>query len=88
VTGRSGGSSPPRLLHHLAALLALAARKRDTYRPPGSRQRRHRQRLELMRRLMDPLPEPLSPLRSGGERFWRGLRWGGMGLLAGLWLSR
>jgi hypothetical protein len=79
-------SSPPRLLHHLAALLALAAGRSEPAGLAGLLQRRRRQQRELVSRLMDPLPQTLSPQPGSGERFWRGLRWGGVGLLAGLWL--
>jgi hypothetical protein len=50
-------------------------------------ERRRRQRLELAQRLLDPLPEALQPASRLGERFWSGLRWGGLGLLVA-WLLR
>ncbi|MEB3270261.1 MAG: hypothetical protein VKJ44_01245 [Synechococcus sp.] len=68
------------MLHRLAALLALVQR------PPapehsGTAQRRQSQRLALAQRLLDPLPSALISPAASRERFWRVLRWGGLGLL-------
>lgn len=82
---RSGPVRRPRrrpagVLHCLAALLALVQR------PPapehsGTAQRRQGQRLALAQRLLDPLPSALVSPAASRERFWRVLRWGGLGLL-------
>jgi hypothetical protein len=37
--------------------------------------------LSIAQRLLDPLPRNLHSPDSGSERFWRILRWGGLGLL-------
>jgi hypothetical protein len=37
--------------------------------------------LSIAQRLLDPLPPNLRSLDSASERFWRMLRWGGLGLL-------
>ena len=76
---RNGPSSG--LLHHLAALLSLPAQARLASGVVG---RRQRQRLALAQRLLDPLPRGLQA-SGDGERFWRGLRWGGAGMLL-VWL--
>lgn len=77
---------PARLLHHLAVVLTVAGR--PTARGhSGLAQRRRKQRLELARRLLDPLPEALQPDSRPAERFWSALRWGGGGLLLS-WLLR
>jgi len=77
---------PTRLLHHLAVVLTLAGRPAARERS-GLVQRRRRQRLELARRLLDPLPEALLPESRHADRFWSALRWGGGGLLLS-WLLR
>lgn len=82
---RSGRSGRPRrrpagVLHCLAALLALAQRP-PTPEHSGTAQRRQSQRLALAQRLLDPLPSALISPAAGRERFWRVLRWGGLGLL-------
>lgn len=78
---------PPSLLHHLDALLTLAAP-----RPPaaggGAADRRRRQRLALARRLLDPLPQVLLPEGRHAEHFWQALRWGGAGMAVALLLRR
>jgi hypothetical protein len=80
-------SSQPSLLHHMVAVLDLAGR-----RPPdderSAAQRRRRQRLALAQQLFDPLPPALRPADEGSERFWRALRWGGVGLLLAWLLGR
>jgi hypothetical protein len=65
---------PIRLLHVLDGLLSQA---NLTTRGQGAVQRRQRQRLALTQRLLDPLPGPLAR----ANLFWRGLRWGTLGLL-------
>jgi len=80
-------SSRPSLLHHMVAVLDLAGRQRpDAER--SAPQRRRRQRLALAQQLFDPLPPALRPADEGTERFWRALRWGGVGLLLAWWLGR
>ncbi|MDM7952075.1 MAG: hypothetical protein QUV07_02500 [Cyanobium sp. CZS 25K] len=79
-------SPPPGLLHHLAAVLSLAGRP-GAVAPTGVTLRRKRQRLELVQRLLDPLPDTLLPSSRHGDRFWSALRWGGFGLLLA-WLLR
>jgi hypothetical protein len=74
------------VLHHLAAVLNLAGRRLPVGEA-GAPMRRRRQRLSLAQRLLDPLPPGLQPQGGGVERFWRILRWGGVGLLAA-WLLR
>lgn len=75
---------PVRLLHLLDGLLSQASLAR---RSSGAAQRRHRQRLALAQRLLDPLPPELIPPGGGTDRFWRGLRWGTLGLVLA-WLLR
>jgi hypothetical protein len=67
-------------LHHLAALLCLAT-PRAGRSDEGLVQRRRRQQLRLAQRLLDPLPDSLRPADDAAERFWRILRWGGLGLV-------
>ncbi|MBM5807848.1 MAG: hypothetical protein FJ056_09200, partial [Cyanobacteria bacterium M_surface_10_m2_179] len=50
--------------------------------------RRLRQRMALAQRLLDPLPQPLQPTAWQERWLWRGLRWGGVGLVLALWLRR
>jgi len=76
----------PGVLHHLAALLNLAGRRLPE-REGAAPMRRRRQRLALAQRLIDPLPPGLRSGDGGGERFWRVLRWGGLGLMVA-WLLR
>lgn len=80
----------PALLHHLEALLTLAGRRplRSATGPatPSSQERRRQQRLLLAQRLLDPLPTALLPPDRQAERFWTGLRWGGLGA-AIAWLA-
>lgn len=76
---------PFRLLHLLDGLLSQAL---DPARSSGVVQRRHRQRLAVTQRLLDPLPPVLAPPLRADVLVWRGLRWGGLGLLLALWLRR
>jgi hypothetical protein len=75
---------PLRPLHLLDDLLGQASVAR---RSSGVAQRRHRQRLALAQRVLDPLPPELVPQGRDAGRFWRGLRWGTLGLLLA-WLLR
>ncbi|MFU8885159.1 MAG: hypothetical protein ACNA8O_06845 [Cyanobacteriota bacterium] len=75
---------PVRLLHLLDGVFTQASL---ASRSSGVGQRRHRQRLSLTQRLLDPLPRELAPPDHGSQLFWRGLRWGGLGLLLA-WLLR
>lgn len=79
--------SPPGVLHHLAAVLSLGLR-RPPAEPSGALLRRRRQRLALAQRLLNPLPAGLGSSHQGGERFWQGLRWGGLGLFLAWLLQR
>lgn len=75
---------PPRLLHHIDAVLTLCGPRHGLHPGRGSqqtRERRRRQRLSLVQRLLDPLPRELRGPGDGSERFWRAMRWGGGGLL-------
>ena len=76
---------PVRLLHLLDALVTPSL---DPHRSSGVRQRRQRQRQALAQRLLDPLPPGLAPVVAADTLVWRGLRWGGLGLLLALWLRR
>jgi len=76
---------PLRLLHLLDGLLSQA---QDPARRSGVQQRRQQQRLAMTQRLLDPLPSLLVPPDAGDRLLWRGLRWGGLGLLLALWLRR
>ncbi len=85
---RSSRRRPSGWLNSLSALLAMAARgERLKPEDTGSGARRLRQHLELGQRLLDPLPRSLRTEQSGGEWFWRALRWGGAGLVLA-WLLR
>ncbi|MEB3201580.1 MAG: hypothetical protein VKK05_02060 [Synechococcus sp.] len=75
---------PIRLLHVLDGLLSQASL---TTRGQGSVQRRQRQRLALTQRLLDPLPGPLARANQSDVLFWRGLRWGTLGLLLAWFLK-
>ena len=46
------------------------------------------QRLALTQRLLDPLPPELVPAKRLEVLFWRGLRWGTVGLLIAWLLGR
>lgn len=69
---------PVRVLHLLDGLFTQASLARSSSGVAG---RRQRQRLALSQRLLDPLPRELAPGDLGSQLFWRGLRWGGLGLL-------
>lgn len=80
---------PIRWLHQLAALLGVVARAERLSRNDDSLQaRRLRQRMALAQRLLDPLPAPLRAVSGAELLVWRGLRWGGLGLLLAWWLRR
>ncbi|MBM5796958.1 MAG: hypothetical protein FJ060_02145 [Cyanobacteria bacterium K_Offshore_0m_m2_072] len=72
------------VLHQLAGVLALPGQARGA---TGVAARRHRQRLALAQRLLDPLPQGLR-VAAEGERFWLILRWGGAGMVLAWWLGR
>lgn len=76
------------LLHPLEDLLALAQRPPAARESGGSAQRRQRQRLALAQRLLDPLPAGLVAPEAASDRFWRMLRWGGLGLILARLLQR
>jgi hypothetical protein len=88
----SRASPTPRLLHHIQAVLAIAATSRSAQpaKQPalGRAERRRRQHLALGQRLLDPLPEALRAPDRGGERFWAALRWGGCGMVVVQLLGR
>lgn len=83
-TMRPNNRSPQGLLHPLAALLSLPA---QAQRSSGVAARRQRQRLAMAQRLLNPLPEGLRS-SDDGERFWRLVRWGGLGMLLAWMLQR
>ena len=75
-----------RLIHLAGTLYTLAGqgRRHHSARGAGSRpMRRRRQRLNLVRGLLQTLPPPLQPESPFEELFWTVLRWGGAGLLLG-----
>jgi len=78
------GLQPPRVLHQLAALMSLPVQTRGS---SGVALRRQRQRLALAQRLLEAMPPELLPA-GGAERFWRVLRWGGLGMLLAWLLQR
>jgi hypothetical protein len=80
----SSRQRPVRVLHLLDGIFTQASL---AGRSSGVAGRRQRQRLALSQRLLDPLPSELAPLDKGSQLFWRGLRWGGLGLLLA-WLLR
>lgn len=80
---------PIRWLHQLSDLLSQASLAQQLERggsDAGVVQRRLKQRISTAQRLLDPLPAGLRHPEAGSERFWRLLRWGGLGLLLGAWL--
>ncbi len=81
---RTPQQRPVRLLHLLDGLLTQASL---ADRSSGVGQRRQRQRLALAQRVLDPLPPQLLPPEQASLLFWRGLRWGGIGLWIA-WLLR
>jgi len=88
--GLRGRCSRPEVLHHLAALLALASRARASAKVDnlGRQQRHQRQQLALAQRLLDPLPDALRGGGRAAELFWRAVRFGGAGILMAWWLMR
>jgi hypothetical protein len=85
------GHPPTRLLHHLEALLTLAGPRQGAHPARAldqASERRRQQRLSLAQRLLDPLPTGLRAPGQAADLFWRGLRWGGGGLLLAWILQR
>ena len=81
--------TPIRWLHQLAALMAeVSAAERLSPGDDSLNARRLRQRMALAQRLLDPLPVPLRSRSWHETALWNGLRWGGVGLLLGIWLHR
>jgi hypothetical protein len=71
-----------RWTHLFARLFALAERARRPEIGGGSvANRRLQQRLDLAQRLFEALPESLTPGAGISDRFWRAVRWGGIGLI-------
>lgn len=83
--GRQSSQRPARLLHVLDALYTQASLAQ---RSSGVQRRRERQRLALAQRLLDPLPPELAQPQRLELVFWRGLRWGTLGLLIAWLLAR
>jgi hypothetical protein len=75
------------VLHPMASVLNLAVR-RVPAAESSAPMRRRRQRLALVQRLLDPLPAGLQPPEAQAERFWRIVRWGGLGVLLAWVLHR
>ena len=73
-------------LHALQDLLRLQPR---AWEARDLRSRRRSQQRRLLREFTTLDPDGLTWLQSKerGARFWRGLRWGGPGLLLGWWLA-
>jgi hypothetical protein len=71
----------------MALVLNLAA-KRLPSAESSAPMRRRRQRLALVQRLLDPLPAGLHSQDAQKERFWRIVRWGGLGVLLAWGLRR
>jgi hypothetical protein len=71
------------LLQAIGLVHGLAASRPGS----GSGERRRQQRLSIAQRLLDPLPLALRPRDAAAERFWKVLRWGGLGLLLARLLS-
>jgi hypothetical protein len=89
--GQPGRARRAGWLHAFSRILALGERGRQLSGRPARRssgERRVAQRLELGRRLLDPVPPALRRGRWAEEVLWRGLRWGGAGLLLAWWLRR
>lgn len=73
---------PLRWTHLFARLFALAERSRQPEIGGGSiANRRLQQRLALAQRLFEALPEALTPGMAPSDRFWRALRWIGLGVV-------
>lgn len=85
-------SSSPQLLHHLQALLDLAApataEGRGDLGRLGRAERRRQQHLALAKRLLNPLPVRLRETTDGADHFWMALRWGGCGMVLAQLLGR
>jgi hypothetical protein len=71
----------------MASLLNLAARRLPAAETSAA-MRRRRQRLGLVQRLLDPLPAGLLAPEAQAERFWRIVRWAGLGVLLAWGLHR
>lgn len=73
---------PLRWTHLFARLFALAERSRQPEIGGGSiANRRLQQRLALAQRLFEALPASLTPGMALSDRFWRALRWIGVGMV-------
>lgn len=73
---------PLRWTHLFARLFALAERSRQPDIGGASiANRRLQQRLALAQRLFEALPQSLTPGTAFSDRFWRALRWMGVGLV-------
>jgi len=75
-----------RLIHLVGTLFTLAGQgkeNRSETEAVSGPMRRRRQRLNLVRGLLQTLPPALQPQTSFEESFWRALRWGGAGLILG-----
>ena len=70
----------------LPLLDGLLAQGDLSARGSGVVQRRKKQRLALIQRLLIPLPRQLSQPNRSDVLFWRGLRWGTAGLLLAWWM--
>lgn len=80
-----------RILHHVGALFSLSGQgtgNAASQAAASGPMRRRRQRRNMVRRLLDPLPAGLRPETHNQEKFWSWLRWGGAGLILGWLLSR
>ena len=81
--------TPIRWLHQLAALMAqVSAAERLAAGDDSQQARRLRQRMALAQRLLEPMPAPLRSSNWQETALWQALRWGGVGLLLGVWLHR
>ncbi len=80
-----------RLLHVLSGLVRLNQQLQRTSPPRGGslHERRRRQRSELVKQLVQAgdIFRNFKPIHSGWW-LWKGLRWGGPGVLIGWWLAQ